>query len=56
MSRLSWSLSAAAALRIEPVVITSMIRSGVIFLRTDVGGAWCPGSLLSWHDAQLVKY
>ena len=42
--------------RIEPVVMISRIRSGVICLRTDVFGAWCPGSLLSWHDAQLLKY
>ena len=36
--------------------MTSRIRSGVICLSTAVFGAWCPGSLLSWHEAQLVKY
>ena len=54
--RLSWSLSSAAAVRIEPVVMTSRMRSGVICLSTAVRGAWCPGSLLSWHEAQFVKY
>ena len=42
--------------RIEPVVMISRIRSGVICLSTAVFGAWWPGSLLSWHEAQLVKY
>src|SRR4029453_2200238 len=32
------------------------MRSGVRRFSTAVGGAWWPGSLLSWHEAQLVKY
>lgn len=31
--------------RIDPVVIASSTRSGVICLRTAVFGAWCPGSV-----------
>jgi hypothetical protein len=54
--RLSASLMSAAMVRIDPVVIASRMCSGVIFFRTAVFGAWCAGSLLSWHDAQLVKY